>query len=154
MEYVDFTQGPTARIMDNWREYVMASTRKMGLGAALVAAVLTLSSCSSSTVYHTAGSQCRDLGNKQVCGYDLSYDSSVRLYRVVGLNDHYYGEGFFYRLRGGIWEISVQTAEWRAVQAEMLPSGLKARVKSAAKANGKGLVQAGTRSALAFNDAP
>jgi hypothetical protein len=132
----------------------MASTHKMGLGAAVVAAVLTLSSCSSSTGYHTAGSQGRDLGNKQVCGYDLSYDSSVHLYRVVGLNDHYYGEGFFYRLRGGIWEISVQTAEWRAVQAEMLPSGLKAKVKSAARADRKRLDQAGARSAVAFNDVP
>ncbi len=132
----------------------MASTRKMGLGAAVVAAVLTLSSCSSSTVYPGTHAQPRDLGNRQVCGYDLTYDSNVRLYRVVGLNDHYYGEGFFYRLHGGIWQISVQTAEWRAVQAEMLPSGLKAKVKSAAKADRKRLDQVGARNAVAFNDAP
>ena len=135
----------------------MASTRKMGLGAAVVAAVLTLSSCSSSPAYPGAKcgaqSQCRAL-NKQVCGYDLTYDSSVRLYRVIGLSDHYYDQGFFYRLHGGVWQISVQTDEWRAVGAKMLPAGLKATVKSAAKADRKRLDQAGARSAVAFNDAP
>jgi hypothetical protein len=134
----------------------MARNRKMGLIAAVAAAVLTLSSCTSSTAYDVAKRGAQPQGpalSKQVCGYELAYDSSVRLYRVVGLDDHYYDQGFFYRLHGEIWEISVQTDEWRAVQAQMLPSGLKAKVRSAAKANDKGEVRAGSRGALAFNDA-
>jgi len=83
-----------------------------------------------------------------VHGYDLVYDASCGLYVVVGLTDCYYDDGLFYRVRGGVWEVSVRADTWRVVTYETLPPPLKVKAGSVAKidnrrpvpSNGKGPV--------------
>jgi hypothetical protein len=109
----------------------------MWLGGVLAAVILLLSSCEGPTVYrvdspkhHPPG---HAYGNKHLYGYDLVYDSACGMYVVVGLTDYYYEDGFFYRLRGGVWELSVRADEWRAVTYEKLPSRLKVKARSVTK---------------------
>lgn len=65
---------------------------------------------------------------KQVSGVELVFDSGKGVYVVVGLPDHYYHEGYFYRLNGGKWEMSLKPdTGWVAVSMGSLPPGLQAR---------------------------
>ena len=81
--------------------------------------------------------------------HDLVFDSACGLYVVVGLTDCYYDDGYFYRLRAGVWEISVRADEWRIVTYEMLPPRLKVKAGPITKIdtgrpvkpNGKGPVK-------------
>jgi hypothetical protein len=57
------------------------------------------------------------------------------VYVVVGHADHYYHDGYFYRLRGGLWETSLKfDGNWKLASQKSLPSGLKVKDK----ANGSG----------------
>jgi hypothetical protein len=74
---------------------------------------------------------------KQVCGYELVYDSGRGVYVVVGLPDCYYHEGRFYRLRAGAWEISLRAdGDWTPADHQVLPPGLRAEIKNKTKAKG------------------
>ena len=74
---------------------------------------------------------------KHVAGMELVFDSGRGVYVVVGLSDHYYHDGYFYRLRGGLWEMSLKPdAGWKAASGKSLPLGLQ--VKAKANGNGKG----------------
>ena len=115
----------------------MRSMRKIWLGVIVTAAILLLSSCSGPTVSRVDSPKPRPpgraYGNKHLYGYDLVYDSACGLYIVVGLTDYYYNDGFFYRLHGGVWEISVQADEWRIITYEKLPPRLKVKTRSVTK---------------------
>ena len=74
---------------------------------------------------------------KHVDGMELVYDSGRGVYVVVGLSDHYYHDGYFYRLRGSLWEMSLKyDSGWKVVSGKSLPMGLQVKVKT--NANGKG----------------
>ena len=74
---------------------------------------------------------------KQVSGVELVFDSGRGVYVVVGLADHYYYDGYFYRLRAGAWEMSLKPDKgWASVSIGSLPSGLQARGNE--NGNGKG----------------
>ena len=76
---------------------------------------------------------------KQVAGAELVYDSGRGVYVAVGLSDHYYHDGYFYRLRGGLWEMSLKPdADWKAASEKSLPMGLQVKVKTTGNGNGKG----------------
>lgn len=80
---------------------------------------------------------------KHVHGMELVFDSSLGLYVVVGLSDHYYHDGYFFRLHSGIWERCPKPdGHWKVVSDNSLPIGLQAKVKvnrnSRVKGNGKG----------------
>jgi hypothetical protein len=82
---------------------------------------------------------------KHVHGMELVFDSSLGLYVVVGLSDHYYHDGYFFRLRSGIWERCPKPdGHWKVVSDNSLPIGLQvkvnsnSRVKSNGNGNGKG----------------
>ena len=73
--------------------------------------------------------------NKQAAGVELVFDSRLGVYVVVGLTDHYYHDGYFYRLRGGLWEMSLKPdGGWASVSITSLPPGLQAK----SNGNGKG----------------
>jgi hypothetical protein len=76
-------------------------------------------------------------------GVELVFDSGRGVYVVVGLSDHYYHDGYFFRLRSGIWEMCPKPdGSWKVVSDNSLPKGLRANVKvnsnSRGKGNGKG----------------
>lgn len=75
---------------------------------------------------------------KHVEGMELVFDSSLGLYVVVGFSDHYYNDGYFYRLRGGLWEMSKKPdIGWKVVSASSLPMGLQVKFKANDNDNGK-----------------
>ena len=95
-------------------------------------------SCDSLEVYNTPGrghgppahARANGYRNKQVAGVELSYDSGLGLYIVVGRENHYYHNGYFYRHQGAVWQISSEpNGGWRSVSKESLPSGLRVKCK-------------------------
>jgi hypothetical protein len=108
--------------------------------------VLMTASCSTHTVYPQptvtksgppAHAPAYGYRRKHVAGMELVYDSSLGLYVVVGLSDHYYHEGYFFRLHGSLWEMSQKPdIGWKVVSESSLPPGLRGKVK--VKANGNG----------------
>ncbi len=74
---------------------------------------------------------------KQVSGVELVFDSGMGVYVVVGYPDHYYHDGYFYRLRSGAWEMSLKPdSGWATVSMSSLPPGLQAKGNNGN--NGKG----------------
>lgn len=68
---------------------------------------------------------------KHIDGVELVFDSSMGLYVVVGHSDHYYHDGYFYRLSGGLWEISLKLdGGWKFASENSLPPGLKIKAKA------------------------
>ena len=79
---------------------------------------------------------------KHVAGMELVFDSGRGVYVVVGFSDHYYHDGYFYRLRGGLWEMSLKPdAGWKAASEKSLPLGLQVKVKANGNGKGKGKVK-------------
>ena len=76
---------------------------------------------------------------KHASGMELVYDSGRGVYVVVGLSDHYYHDGYFYRLRGSLWEMSLKPdADWKAASEKSLPLGLQVKAKANGNGNGNG----------------
>jgi hypothetical protein len=72
-----------------------------------------------------------------VAGVELVYHSGYGVYVVVGLPNHYYHDGYFYRLSGTLWEVSLKPdGGWASLSGRSLPPGLQAKAKGSAKANG------------------
>jgi len=70
---------------------------------------------------------------------ELVYDSGRGVYLVVGHSDHYYHDGYFYRLRGSLWEMSLKpNSGWKIVSGKSLPMGLQVKVKANSNSKGKG----------------
>lgn len=129
----------------------MVPRRTLTLGVAFGLAVILLSSCDTvhvhrrpqpgqggwagnGTVHHEPGigngppahAKAHGYRRKQVCGYELVYDANWGLYVVVGIDDCYYHEDHFYRLRNDVWEISLRAdSGWSPVSVTMLPPGLQ-----------------------------
>jgi hypothetical protein len=62
---------------------------------------------------------------------ELIFDAGRGVYVVVGCVDHYYYDGYFFRLHGGLWEMSLYPDRgWGPVRHKPLPPGL-------AKSNGR-----------------
>jgi len=111
---------------------------------ALACMLFVLTSCSTVEVYRSPG---RKIGHgppaharahgyrtKQVAGVELVYDSGRGVYVVVGFPNHYYHNGYFYRLHGTIWQVSLQpNSGWASVSQKSLPPGLQAKAKGKPK---------------------
>jgi len=111
--------------------------------------VLMTASCSRYRVRHTptvskgygppAHAPAHGYRRKHVAGMELVFDSSIGVYVVVGLSDHYYHDGYFYRLRGGLWEMSLKLdGHWKVASEKSLPAGLRIKVKANDNNNGRG----------------
>lgn len=113
----------------------MKSKRNTWLGIISATALVLLTSCDTLTVYRHPGrgygppahAEAHGYRRKVVCGYELLYDSGTGLYVVVGMTDCYYWDGCFYRLQGGVWEVSVRAQTWGPVGPDTLPPGLRAK---------------------------
>ena len=128
----------------------MGSNRSFLLRITCALAIVILASCDSVSVYRIpaprrgpgighgppAHAKAHGYRRKQVHGYDLVYDSSCGVYVVVGMSDCYYHDGYFYRLHGDVWEISVRARDWSPAGARPLPPGLRAKGKTKAKSKG------------------
>ncbi|MHC4556001.1 MAG: hypothetical protein ACYTFW_01855 [Planctomycetota bacterium] len=112
----------------------------------LACALLITTSCSTLEVHHTpsgkighgppAHARAHGYRRKHVAGMELVYDSGRGVYIVVGLSNHYYHDGYFYRLSGTLWEVSSQpNGGWASVSEKSLPPGLQA--KGIGKGKGK-----------------
>ena len=112
--------------------------------ATLVCALFMSGSCSTLEVRSTPGKRmghgppahanAHGLRRKQVAGVELIYDSGRRVYVVVGLPNHYYHDGYFYRLHDTEWEMSLQlSGSWALVSEKSLPPGLQAEGKGKQK---------------------
>jgi len=111
--------------------------------------LLITASCSRYGVYHKptvskgngppAHAPAHGHRRKHVAGMELVFDSGRGVYIVVGLSDHYYHDGYFYRLRGGLWEMSLKPdGNWKAASRNSLPLGLQAKAKVKTNGNGNG----------------
>ena len=111
--------------------------------------LLMTASCSRYSVYHRptvskgngppAHAPAHGHRRKHVAGMELVFDSGRGVYVVVGLSDHYYHDGYFYRLRGGFWEMSLKPdGNWKAASHKSLPHGLQVKAKANGNGNGKG----------------
>lgn len=107
-----------------------------------VVLLLIITSCSTVGVYKMPGigvgngppahAKAYGYRRKQVAGVELIFDSGLGVYIVDGHPDYYYHEGYFYRVRGSAWEMSLQlNTGWSCVSISSLPPGLQA------KSNGK-----------------
>ena len=111
--------------------------------------LLITASCSRHRVYHEptiskgkgppAHAPAHGYRRKYVHGMELVFDSGRGVYVVVGLSDHYYHDGYFYRLRGSLWEMSLKhDGGWKVVSQNSLPMGLQVKAKTNGKGKGKG----------------
>lgn len=113
----------------------------------LACAALMVASCSSVGICHTSSEKI-GRGNgppphapahgyrhkHKTKGVELVYDSGCGVYVVIGLPDHYYYDGHFFRIRGAQWEVSLNTADgWEPVYGESIPPGLRTKGKSKGK---------------------
>ena len=75
---------------------------------------------------------------KHVAGVELVFDAARGVYVVVGCVDHYYYDGYFFRLHGDVWEISLYPDRgWGPLGHKSLPRGLHARGNGKIKSPGR-----------------
>lgn len=112
-----------------------------------VCIILMTVSCSRYAVHHTPSVSTRSgpPAHAPAHGYrrnhindvELAFDSSIGVYIVVGHPDCYYHDGYYYRLRNGLWETSLKfDGNWKHASVNSLPSGLKVKVKANGNGNG------------------
>ena len=59
---------------------------------------------------------------------ELSFDSGLGVYLVVGRPNHYFLDGQYLRVEGGRWLISTHVnGPWHAHTVQALPPGLRAK---------------------------
>lgn len=74
-------------------------------------------------------------------GVDLVFDKGLGVYVVVGYDNLFYNDGFFFRYSGGHWEMSVgieDRAHWQVAPSRSVPRGLKAKPGKGGKKGNKG----------------
>ncbi len=75
--------------------------------------------------------------HKHRSGAEFRFDSHLGVYIVEGQTEIYFHDGWFVRIRSGIWQVSATLdGQWKARSAEWVPSGL--RSKHHAKKRGRG----------------
>jgi hypothetical protein len=73
-----------------------------------------------------------------VHGVELVFDSGRGVYVVVGLSDHYYHDGYFFRFHSGIWEMCPKPdGHWKVISNKSLPMGLQVKAKANSNGNNK-----------------
>jgi len=118
----------------------MTFKKIMSFTLVLIIILLIITSCSTVEVYHKPGNRighgppaharAHGYRRKQIAGVELVYDSSLGVYIVIGHPNHYYHDGYFYRLHGTMWEMSLHPDEgWKYVSEKSVPVGLKAKGK-------------------------
>jgi hypothetical protein len=83
--------------------------------------------------------------HKHRSGAELRFDSHLDVYVVVGQTNVYFHDGWFVRIRSGIWEVSATLAgPWKPKAAEWVPPGLRSKHHAKkSKGRGRGAAKAG-----------
>jgi hypothetical protein len=115
--------------------------------------VFTLASCETVSMHRFPGSgqgighgppahaQAHGYRRKHIDGLELVYDSAYGVYVIVGMPNHYYCDGHFYRMYGGVWEVSLRVdANWSPATIVSLPPGLQTKAKGRAIGHKKKVV--------------
>lgn len=107
---------------------------------AVIFVCLLLNASCSRTARHgpPAHAPAHGYRHKRVSGVKLTFDSGRGVYVVVGHPNCYYHDGYFYRVSGGVWEMSMKfKTGWARVSGRSLPKGLQAKqAKAKVKASG------------------
>lgn len=116
----------------------MISVQKTCLLILSVLALLTLVSCETVTAHRIPGpghrvghgppahAQAHGYHRKHIDGLALEYDPTCGVYVIVGMPNHYYSDGYYYRMYGDIWEVSLRIdTNWAPATMVSLPPGLK-----------------------------
>ena len=112
-------------------------------------ALLMTASCSEDVVYRRpipgrkhgppAHAPAHGHRRKYVEGVELIFDAGMGVYVVVGCVDHYYYDGYFFRLDGDVWQVSLYPDRgWGPLGHKTLPSGLPAKSNGKIKSHGRG----------------
>jgi hypothetical protein len=65
---------------------------------------------------------------KHQSGAELQFDSHLEVYIVLGRTDVYFHDGWFIRIRSGIWQVSASLeGPWHTKDAEWVPPGLRSK---------------------------
>jgi len=71
---------------------------------------------------------------------EIVFDSHLGVYIVEGRTGIYFHDGWFLRIRSGIWEVSASLdGQWKARSADWVPPGLRSKHHAKKpKARGRG----------------
>jgi len=65
---------------------------------------------------------------KHRSGVELRFDTNLGVYIVEGKTDIYYHDGWFIRIRNGVWQASATIGgEWQVRPASWVPPGLRSK---------------------------
>jgi len=81
--------------------------------------------------------------HKHQTGVEIRFDSHLGVYIVEGKTDIYFHDGWFIRIRSGVWQVSVTlNGQWKDRSADWVPPGLRskhhAKGPKAPKGRGRG----------------
>ena len=78
--------------------------------------------------------------HKHKTGAGFRFDSRLGVYIVEGKTDIYFHDGWFVRIRSGIWQVSATLGgQWKPRSAEWVPPGLRSKHHAKKpKARGRG----------------
>ena len=78
--------------------------------------------------------------HKHQSGREFRFDSHLGVYIVEGNTDIYFHDGWFVRIRSGIWQVSATLGgQWKPRSAEWVPPGLRSKHHAKKpKARGRG----------------
>ena len=66
--------------------------------------------------------------HKHKTGAEFRFDSRLGVYIVEGKTDIYFHDGWFIRIRSGIWQVSATLdGQWKAQPDNWVPPGLRAK---------------------------
>ena len=111
-------------------------------------ACLMITSCEHWSVYEKPGKHkgygppphapAHGYRHKSHDGIDIEFDAGKGVYVVVGVSNHYYHKGKYYRFRDDWWETGITfKGEWKSVSERSLPSGLRSETKAKVKTKDK-----------------
>ena len=78
--------------------------------------------------------------HKHQTGVEIVFNSHLGVYIVAGKTDIYFHDGWFLRIRSGIWEVSASLdGQWKARSSDWVPPGLRSKHHAKKpKARGRG----------------
>jgi hypothetical protein len=122
----------------------MSKTNRHLVSCLLIAGMLAVSGCAVYPAHHHHGYG--PPPHAPAHGYrakhhhhDLVYDVHLGVYIVVGLHDHYYHDGWYYRHdRDGWYHSRYTDRDWRRYDERKLPPGLAKKYYGNGKGKGRG----------------
>lgn len=118
------------------------------LAVVLVGVTVMLASCSEFGIYLPSGrgrhgppphAPAHGHRHKHRSGVELIYDSGLSVYIVVGLADHYFFDGHYYRFHDSQWQTSthISKGSWGPASRGSLPPGLRGKGKGRGRGKGR-----------------